>query len=87
MDAGSIVRVLRQRFYGDHLEYEFIVVMDVTKEREEIAKELTRNKVGWQHFYNLFLLGNMKLKQISSKRKKFIIVLPYSLILSKFHQQ
>lgn len=45
MDASSIVKSVRSKFYGHHMEYEFFVVMDVYKEKEEITKELQRSQV------------------------------------------
>ena len=56
MDAGSIVRVVRKRFYGSHSEYEFFVVMDVYKEKEEIVKELQRAQVS----YSLIWFSNSR---------------------------
>ena len=45
MDAGSIVRVVRKKFYDAHSEYEFYVVMDVHREKEDIVRELQRAQV------------------------------------------
>ena len=45
MDASSIAKIVRQKFYGGHVEYEFYVVMDVYKEKEEISRELLRAQV------------------------------------------
>ncbi|XP_047739998.1 uncharacterized protein LOC125179011 [Hyalella azteca] len=48
-DASSIVRLVRDKFYGQHVEYEFYVVMDVLKEKEELSRELLRAQVTIVH--------------------------------------
>ncbi|KAF2351962.1 NYN domain limkain-b1-type [Trinorchestia longiramus] len=48
-DANSIVRLVRDKFCGQHIEYEFYVVMDVHKEKEELSRDLLRAQVTVVH--------------------------------------